>query len=101
MRVLSGIQASGTLHLGNYFGAMKQHIEDQERHECYFFIANYHSLNTVQDAELLRKLTRDAALDYLAMGLDANRCSAPRDRKPDSNYLRGGNRTIRGVKRAQ
>ena len=75
MRGLSGIQASGMLHLGNYFGAMKQHIEDQHHHECFFFIANYHSLNTVQDAELLRKLTQDVALDYLAMGLDPQRAT--------------------------
>ena len=70
MRVLSGIQPSGTLHLGNYFGAMKQHIELQEEHECFFFIANYHSLTTIQDADRLRQLTRDVALDYLALGLD-------------------------------
>ena len=73
MRVLSGIQASGKLHLGNYLGAMKQHIELQEEHECFYFIANYHSLTTVQDADLLRSLTRDVALDYLAMGLDPDR----------------------------
>ena len=73
MRVLSGIQASGRLHLGNYLGAMKQHIELQEEHECFYFIANYHSLTTVQDAELLRSLTRDVALDYLALGLDPDK----------------------------
>ncbi len=73
MRVLSGIQASGKLHLGNYLGAMKQHIELQEEHECFYFIANYHSLTTVQDAELLRTLTRDVALDYLALGLDPDK----------------------------
>jgi len=70
MRVLSGIQSSGKLHLGNYLGAMKQHIELQHEHECLFFIANYHSLTTVQDPALLRQLTVDVALDYLAMGLD-------------------------------
>ena len=70
MRVLSGIQASGRLHLGNYFGAMKQHIELQHEHECFFFIANYHALTTIQDADLLGSLTRDVALDYLALGLD-------------------------------
>ena len=70
MRVLSGIQSSGKLHLGNYLGAMKQHIELQHTHECFFFIANYHSLTTVQDAKLLRQLTTDVALDYLALGLD-------------------------------
>jgi tryptophanyl-tRNA synthetase len=70
MRVLSGIQSSGTLHLGNYYGAMKQHIELQQQHDCFYFIANYHSLTTVQDAPRLRELTRDVALDYLALGLD-------------------------------
>ena len=70
MRVLSGIQSSGRLHLGNYLGAMKQHIELQDEHECFYFIANYHSLTTVQEPELLRSYTRDVAIDYLAMGLD-------------------------------
>jgi len=70
MRVLSGIQPSGTLHLGNYFGAIKQHIELQAEHECFFFVANYHSLTTVNDADRLRQLTLDVALDYLALGLD-------------------------------
>jgi len=70
MRVLSGVQSSGRLHLGNYLGAMKQHIELQDEHECFFFVANYHSLTTVQDAEALRAYTRDVALDYLAFGLD-------------------------------
>lgn len=70
MRLLSGVQPSGKLHLGNYFGAMKQHIENQERHECFIFIANYHALTTIQDAQRLRTLTCDVAMDYLALGLD-------------------------------
>lgn len=70
MRVLSGIQSNSRLHLGNYLGAIRQHIELQDEHECFFFIANYHSLTTVQDAGLLRGYTRDVALDYLAFGLD-------------------------------
>ncbi len=70
MRILSGIQPSGLLHLGNYYGAMKQHIELQEEHDCFYFIANYHSLTTIQNADRLRELTRDVALGYLAMGLD-------------------------------
>lgn len=72
MRVLSGVQSSGVLHLGNYLGAMKQHIELQHGNECFFFIANYHSLTTVQDRERQQKYTRDVALDYLALGLDPN-----------------------------
>ncbi len=75
MRVLSGVQPSGKLHLGNYLGAMKQHIEAQEANECFFFIANYHSLTTVQDAAVLAQLTRDVALDYLALGLDPTRAN--------------------------
>ncbi len=70
MRMLSGIQPSGKLHLGNYLGAMKQHIELQDVHEGFYFIANYHSLTTVQDPDTLRKWTLDVALDYLALGLD-------------------------------
>jgi tryptophanyl-tRNA synthetase len=75
MRILSGVQPSGKLHLGNYFGAMKQHIEAQDKHECFIFIANYHALNTIQDAALLEQLTRDVALDYLALGLDPNKAA--------------------------
>jgi len=73
MRILSGIQPSGKLHLGNYLGAMKQHIELQDEHECFYFIANYHSLTTIQDAGRLASLTRDVALDYLALGLDPDK----------------------------
>ena len=73
MRILSGIQPSGTLHLGNYLGAMKQHLELQTQHECFYFIANLHSLTTIHDAERLRKLTLDVALDYLTLGLDPQR----------------------------
>lgn len=73
MRILSGIQPSGRLHLGNYFGALKQHIEMQEAHDCFYFIASYHALTTVQDASLLLEYTRGVALDYLALGLDPNK----------------------------
>ena len=68
--VVSGIQPSGTLHLGNYFGAIRQHIELHDRHESYFFIVNYHALTTLQDAESLRQYSIDVALDYLALGFD-------------------------------
>ena len=70
MRVLTGIQASGKLHIGNYFGAMKPMIELQEKEELFTFIANYHSLTTSKDAKLLRELTFDAAVDYLSLGID-------------------------------
>ena len=70
MRILTGIQASGKLHIGNYFGAMKPMIELQEENDLFTFIANYHSLTTSKDAETLRQYTLDAAVDYLSMGLD-------------------------------
>src|SRR5437660_3817856 len=69
-RILSGVQPSGRLHIGNYFGAVKQHIALQDEGECFYFIADYHALTTTQDAQALRSRTRDAALDYLALGLD-------------------------------
>ncbi|MCH8052858.1 MAG: tryptophan--tRNA ligase [Planctomycetes bacterium] len=75
MRVLSGIQPSGKLHLGNYFGAMKQHIALQEEHECFFFVANYHALTTIQNPPELQGLTLDVALDYVALGLDPNKAA--------------------------
>ena len=76
MRVLSGIQPSGVLHLGNYFAAIKQYIELQDEHEdCFYFIANYHSLTTISNAERLRDLTRDVALDLLALGLDPGKAT--------------------------
>src|SRR5947199_9963390 len=68
-RILSGVQPSGKLHLGNYFGAIKQHIALQDEGDAFYFIANYHALTSVQDAALLRELTLDVAIDYLALGL--------------------------------
>src|SRR4029453_16229995 len=70
MRILSGIQPSGALHLGNYFGMMKPAIELQEKGEAYYFIANYHSMTSLFDAEQRRKNSVDVALDFLACGLD-------------------------------
>ena len=70
MRVLTGIQASGKLHIGNYFGAMKPMIELQEENELFTFIANYHSLTTSKDAQTLKQYTIDAAIDYLSIGLN-------------------------------
>jgi tryptophanyl-tRNA synthetase len=70
MRILSGIQPSGKLHLGNYFGMMRPSLELQAKGEAYLFIANYHALTTVTDAAELRANTLDVALDFLACGLD-------------------------------
>jgi tryptophanyl-tRNA synthetase len=70
MRILSGIQPSGTLHLGNYFGMMRPAIELQEKGEAFYFIADYHSMTSLFDADQRRKNTLDVALDFLACGLD-------------------------------
>lgn len=73
MRILSGIQPSGALHIGNYFSMMKRMIEYQERGELFCFIVNLHALTTVFDAERLRQHTLQAAMDFLALGLDPER----------------------------
>lgn len=70
MRILSGIQPSGRLHLGNYFGMMRPAIALQDQGEAFYFIANYHALTTVFDAKALKEQTFAAALDFLAAGLD-------------------------------
>lgn len=70
MRALSGIQPSGKLHLGNYFGMMKPALELQQKNEAFLFIANYHALTSVNDAAALQAFTREVALDFLACGLD-------------------------------
>ncbi|MBI2925645.1 MAG: tryptophan--tRNA ligase [Verrucomicrobia bacterium] len=73
MRILSGIQPSGALHLGNYFGMMKPALELQEQGEAFYFIANYHSMTSLFDAAERRQNTLDVALDFLACGLDPQR----------------------------
>ncbi|MEM8489033.1 MAG: tryptophan--tRNA ligase [Bacteroidota bacterium] len=73
--VVSGIQPSGVLHIGNYFGALRQHIELHKQHEAYYFIVNYHALTSLKDAEALRKYSIDVALDYLALGFDPEKAS--------------------------
>ena len=70
MRILSGIQPSGALHLGNYFGMMRPAIELQDKGEAFYFIADYHSMTSLFDANERRKNTLDVALDFLACGLD-------------------------------
>src|SRR5438132_13795040 len=85
-RILSGVQPSGKIHLGNYFGAVKQHIALQDEALCFYFIADYHALTTLDEAAqrraealgtkkkdmpaTLRENVQDVALDYLALGLD-------------------------------
>ncbi|HVS34239.1 MAG TPA: tryptophan--tRNA ligase, partial [Gemmataceae bacterium] len=95
-RILSGVQSSGKLHVGNYFGAIKQHIELQNEAECFYFIADYHALTTIEEAarrrltalnrpteklrprdlaETMRENSLDVALDYLALGLDPDKAA--------------------------
>jgi tryptophanyl-tRNA synthetase len=72
--ILSGIQPSGRPHLGNYFGAIRQHIALQDQgHRCFYFIADYHALTTSRDPAALREAVRDVAVTYLALGLDPER----------------------------
>lgn len=73
MRVFTGIQPSGDLHLGNYFGSIKQMVDAQEHNETFAFIANYHAMTSLNDAERLRELTMQAATDFLALGIDPSR----------------------------
>lgn len=73
MRVLSGIQPSGSLHLGNYFGMMKKMIQNQDSSDLFVFIANMHALTTVSDRKQLAVGTVDAAINFLALGLDPDK----------------------------
>ena len=74
MKVLSGIQPSGSLHLGNYLGMMKPMLEYMDRSTLFVFIVNLHALTSVTDGKKLAKGTLDAAADFLALGLDPDRC---------------------------
>lgn len=73
--ILSGITPSGRLHLGNYFGAMRQHLQMQSEGDAFYFIANYHSLTAVGEGERIREHSLHIAMDYLALGLDPEVCT--------------------------
>ena len=75
MRILSGIQPSGVLHIGNYFGMMRPAIALQAEGEAFYFIADYHALTSVRDPKTLRENSRRVALDFLACGLDPERAA--------------------------
>ena len=75
MRILSGIQPSGVLHVGNYFGMMKPAIALQDEGEALYFIADYHALTSVRDPDVLRENVRRVAVDFLAAGLDPERAA--------------------------
>ena len=73
MRVLTGIQSSGDLHIGNYFGSIKQMVEAQANSDTFTFIANYHAMTSVKDGSRLAELTMQSATDFLALGIDPNK----------------------------
>jgi tryptophanyl-tRNA synthetase len=75
MRILSGIQPSGVLHIGNYFGMMRPAIALQDEGEALYFIADYHALTSVRDPDVLRENVRRVAVDFLAAGLDPERAA--------------------------
>jgi tryptophanyl-tRNA synthetase len=75
MRILSGLQPSGALHIGNYFGMMRPAIALQAEGEAFYFIAEYHALTSVRDPDVLRENSRRVALDFLACGLDPERAA--------------------------
>jgi tryptophanyl-tRNA synthetase len=75
MKILSGIQPSGQLHIGNYFGMMKTMISHMENSELYVFIVNLHAMTSVHDRERLSQGTLEAAADFLALGLDPDKCT--------------------------
>jgi len=74
-RILSGIQPSGTIHLGNYFGAIENWVKLLDEYECFFSIVDYHAITAPYDAALLPVRIREAALDNMAAGLDPERCT--------------------------
>jgi tryptophanyl-tRNA synthetase len=75
MRILSGIQPSGALHIGNYFGAIRQYIELEKGNEAFYFVADYHALTSVRSAAMLRQYVFDVLVDLLSLGLDPSRAT--------------------------
>ncbi len=75
MRVLSGIQPSGPLHIGNYFGALRQFLALERENDAYYFVADFHALTSVRDPRLLREYTHDVIVTMLALGLDPERAT--------------------------
>lgn len=73
MRTLTGLQPSGALHLGNYFGSIKQMLDAQTKEDLFIFVANYHALTSLKDAKALKENTLDAAINFLAFGIDPNK----------------------------
>jgi len=88
MRILTGLQPSGKLHLGNYFGAMHPAVQLQDQGEAFYFIADYHAMTSMTDAETLRANIQDYAIDFLACGLDPKKATIFRQSDiPEVNEL--------------
>ena len=75
MRILTGLQPSGKLHIGNYFGAMLPAVQFQDKGEAFYFLADYHAMTSMENAETLRQHTQDLAIDFLACGLDPEKAT--------------------------
>jgi len=75
MKILSGIQPTGLIHLGNYFGALKQWLDLQKKNDCYFMVVDLHALTTPQNSIQLKQNIENAILDYLAIGIDPKKCT--------------------------
>lgn len=75
MRIVSGIKPTGRPHIGNYLGAIRQHVAFQNEHECFYFVADYHALTTMRDGALLAEYRKGIVLDYLALGLDPEKAT--------------------------
>jgi tryptophanyl-tRNA synthetase len=75
-RVLSGVQASGRLHLGNLIGALSNWVRLQDQYDCYYFVADWHALTTMySDPSLIRESTKDILINFLAAGIDPEKCT--------------------------
>lgn len=88
MRILTGLQPSGKLHIGNYFGAMQPAVQLQDQGEAFYFIADYHAMTSMTDADTLRANIQDLAIDFLACGLDPQKATIFRQSDiPEVNEL--------------
>jgi len=88
MRILTGLQPSGKLHIGNYFGAMQPAVQLQDQGEAFYFIADYHAMTSMTDADTLRANIQDLAIDFLACGLDPKKATIFRQSDiPEVNEL--------------
>lgn len=88
MRILTGLQPSGKLHIGNYFGAMQPAVQLQDQGDAFYFIADYHAMTTMSDAATLRENVQDLAIDFLACGLDPKKATIFRQSDvPEVNEL--------------